>query len=49
MKIKNGDIVARHSYKYDMIFRVVHIQGQQAELAGEDMRLLADAPKSFTL
>ncbi|KMK74477.1 sporulation peptidase YabG [Alkalihalobacillus pseudalcaliphilus] len=46
MKIKNGDIVARHSYKYDMIFRVVHIQGQQAELAGEDMRLLADAPIS---
>ncbi|WP_413377015.1 sporulation peptidase YabG [Alkalihalobacillus sp. 1P02AB] len=44
MKIKVGDIVARHSYKCDVFFRVIKMVDGQAELAGEDMRLLADAP-----
>ncbi|GAF66527.1 sporulation peptidase YabG [Alkalihalobacillus trypoxylicola] len=44
MKIQVGDIVARHSYQCDMFFRVMKLQDTIAELAGEDMRLLADAP-----
>lgn len=44
MKLKKGDIVARLSYECDLLFRVVSIRDNTAELAGEDMRLLADAP-----
>ncbi|WP_100405926.1 sporulation peptidase YabG [Bacillus solitudinis] len=43
MTFKAGDIVARLSYKCDLLFRVVSIIGKHVELAGEDMRLLADA------
>jgi spore coat assemly protein len=41
-----GDLVARKSYGCDIIFRVVKIDSKDgiAELAGEDMRLCADAP-----
>ncbi|MFC4620356.1 sporulation peptidase YabG [Camelliibacillus cellulosilyticus] len=41
-----GDLVARKSYKCDVIFRVVKIDTEKgvAELAGEDLRLCADSP-----
>ena len=44
MKLKKGDIVARLSYQCDLLFRVVEIYADSVELAGEDIRLLADAP-----
>ncbi|WLD93455.1 sporulation peptidase YabG [Alkalihalobacillus sp. AL-G] len=46
MSIKVGDIVGRHSYQCDLLFRVTALSDDQgtAELAGEDMRLIADAP-----
>ncbi|WP_257351290.1 sporulation peptidase YabG [Pseudalkalibacillus decolorationis] len=46
MSIKVGDIVGRHSYQCDLLFRVTALSDdhQLAELAGEDMRLVADAP-----
>ncbi|HEX6923140.1 MAG TPA: sporulation peptidase YabG [Bacillales bacterium] len=46
MNIKPGNIVARRSYDCDVLFRVVHIndEGTKAELSGEELRLLADAP-----
>jgi spore coat assembly protein len=44
MKLKKGDIVARPSYQCDLLFRVVELYSDYVELAGEDMRLLADAP-----
>jgi spore coat assembly protein len=44
--IQTGDIVARISYKCDLLFRVVRISEEAgvAELTGHDMRLCADAP-----
>lgn len=44
MKVKKGDIVARLSYKCDLLFRVVEVYPTYVMIAGEDMRLLADAP-----
>ncbi len=44
MKVKKGDIVARLSYKCDILFRVVEVHSDYVMIAGEDMRLLADAP-----
>ncbi|WP_408008870.1 sporulation peptidase YabG [Pseudalkalibacillus sp. A8] len=46
MSIQVGDIVGRRSYQCDLLFRVVTISEDQSivELAGEDMRLIADAP-----
>ncbi|MCI1859070.1 MAG: sporulation peptidase YabG [Sporolactobacillus sp.] len=46
MVIQTGDLVARRSYQCDLPFRVVSIdpEGKWAELAGHDLRLLADAP-----
>lgn len=51
MTIKVGDIVGRHSYKCDVVFRVVKIDEESdvAELAGEELRLYADAPMSDLL
>jgi spore coat assembly protein len=50
MDIKVGDIVARKSYKCDLLFRVIDIKekGEEREaiLYGEDVRLIADAPCS---
>lgn len=48
MSIQLGDIVARRSYDCDVLFRVVSINEEkgEAELSGEDLRLLADAPMS---
>lgn len=49
MDIKVGDIVARRSYKCDLLFRVKKVienkDGKKiVELYGEDFRLIADAP-----
>ncbi|MBM0067802.1 sporulation peptidase YabG [Alkalicoccobacillus gibsonii] len=44
MKYVVGDIVTRHSYQNDMLFRILELTDQTAMLAGEEMRLLADAP-----
>ncbi|WP_096441152.1 sporulation peptidase YabG [Alteribacter populi] len=42
--IKEGQIVGRTSYQCDILFRVVSLEGKVAELRGEEMRLIADAP-----
>ncbi|AST93973.1 sporulation peptidase YabG [Sutcliffiella cohnii] len=49
MNINVGDIVARASYKFDLLFRVIDIyhneKGEKIVLLyGEDVRLMADAP-----
>lgn len=44
MLVKKGDIVARLSYNCDILFRVVEVRANDVLIAGEDMRLLADAP-----
>lgn len=46
MKITVGTIVARKSYHCDLLFRVKKVfeEKQTAELIGEDVRLIADAP-----
>ncbi|TLS35103.1 sporulation peptidase YabG [Pseudalkalibacillus caeni] len=46
MEIRVGDVVARRSYKCDLIFRVTKLSpdGKFAELVGEEMRLVADSP-----
>jgi spore coat assemly protein len=50
MDIKIGDIVARKSYQYDLLFRVIDIKEKgderEAILYGEEVRLIADAPCS---
>lgn len=46
MKLEVGSIVGRTSYKCDLLFRVVGFNEDKtiADLSGEEMRLLADAP-----
>ena len=44
MDIGVGDLVARKSYKQDLLFRVTEINTSIAVLFGEDVRLIADAP-----
>ncbi|SDI11757.1 spore coat assemly protein [Alteribacillus persepolensis] len=44
MEWKVGDLVARYSYDCDIIFRIKAIHKDKAELAGEELRLAADAP-----
>lgn len=49
MEIKVGSIVARKSYQFDLLFRVIEMkvnrQGKTvAILCGQDVRLIADAP-----
>ena len=44
MDFKIGDIVARKSYNYDVLFRVIHIGNDGvADLVGITTRILADA------
>ena len=42
--IKIGDIVARRSYNYDVLFRVARINGEMVDLVGITVRIIADAP-----
>ncbi|MFT8872663.1 MAG: sporulation peptidase YabG [Sporolactobacillus sp.] len=46
MAIQIGDLVTRQSYQCDLPFRVtaIHETNHVAELAGQDLRLYADAP-----
>lgn len=39
-----GDIVARKSYNYDVLFRVVKVYGDMVDLIGITVRIIADAP-----
>lgn len=43
-ELKTGDIVARKSYNYDVLFRVQRISGEMVDLVGINVRILADAP-----
>ncbi len=42
--LKIGDIVARRSYNYDVLFRVARINGEMVDLVGITVRIIADAP-----
>ncbi len=42
---KVGDIVARRSYNYDILFRITAINNNIAELVGITVRIVADAPE----
>lgn len=45
MDIKVGDIVARKSHQFDLLFKVIEITyNETVYLYGEDVRLIADAP-----
>jgi len=39
-----GDIVARKSYNYDVLFRVGRVYGDMVDLIGITVRIIADAP-----
>ncbi|MEG2457608.1 MAG: sporulation peptidase YabG [Bacilli bacterium] len=41
--IKIGDYVTRNSYKNDIVFEVINIEGKNVELIGVNVRLIADA------
>ena len=41
---KVGDIVARKSYNYDVLFKIQRLNGDMADLVGITVRILADAP-----
>jgi len=42
---KVGDIVARRSYNYDVLFRITNINNGIADLVGISVRIVADAPE----
>ena len=42
---KVGDIVARRSYNYDVIFRITNIRNGMADLVGVTVRIVADSPE----
>lgn len=42
---KVGDIVARKSYNYDILFRITAMNGNIADLVGVTVRIVADAPE----
>ncbi len=44
LKLKVGDVVARKSYGYDVLFKVVNIYDDMVDLVGMTVRILADAP-----
>jgi|SRR5690625_3242134 len=44
MDLAVGDLVTRHSYDHDLLFRVHAIQNDLVILHGVDLRLIADAP-----
>lgn len=45
MDLAIGDVVTRISYQHDLLFRVSSFTNHKVILHGEDMRLIADAPK----
>lgn len=44
MDISVGDLITRKSYAHDTVFRVIDVNERGVLLAGEDVRLIADAP-----
>lgn len=42
--LRIGDIVSRKSYDYDILFKVVAIKEDIADLIGMTVRIIADAP-----
>ena len=42
--LKLGDIVARKSYNYDVLFKVERINNDMVDLVGMTVRIIADAP-----
>ena len=42
--LKVGDVVARKSYGYDVLFRVSNIYDDMVDLVGMTVRIIADAP-----
>lgn len=44
MDISVGDLITRKSYEHDTVFRVIDVNELGVLLAGEDVRLIADAP-----
>ncbi len=42
--INVGDIVARKSYNYDVLFKVQRVNGDMVDLIGMTVRIIADAP-----
>ena len=43
-QFKVGDIVARKSYNYDVLFKITSIRGDMVDLIGMTVRIIADAP-----
>ena len=43
-QFKVGDIVARRSYNYDVLFKIKNIRSDMADLVGITVRIVADAP-----
>lgn len=41
---KIGDIVARKSYNFDILFRVINVDKEVVDIAGLTVRIIADAP-----
>ncbi len=46
MQIQKGDIVSRKSYNKDIVFKVENISGDNADLKGVSVRIIADSPIS---
>ena len=43
-QFKVGDIVARKSYNYDVLFKITSTRGDMVDLIGMTVRIIADAP-----
>lgn len=41
---KVGDVVARKSYNYDVLFKITNINGEIVDLVGTTVRIIADSP-----
>ncbi len=44
-KFNIGDIVARKSYDFDILFKITAINGNMVDLVGLNVRIIADAPE----
>lgn len=44
-KFKVGDVVGRKSYNFDILFRIIAINNDIADLVGITVRIIADAPE----
>lgn len=44
MEFRVGDLVTRNSHQNDLVFMIVHIDGDECDLKGINIRLYADSP-----